>query len=374
MPSPEVLNFAEILAMITGENPAGTDLRADTSPMSDFQKIREARKSARAAERLLEVPPESEEERNRIAPPDWGSVLELGKRILASKSKDLEITAYLIEALVRLRRFPGLRDGYRLARGLVEDYWDGLHPSPEDSDTEMRFKLLFDLSGIGATGVLAVPIRKIPLTAETTAGCFSPVHYYQARSLGQIADANLRKKKIDEGAVTLEMIQKAVAETPASFYADLVADIAGSREEFRRFCEGVGERSGYVPPAADLEGVLDSYLDIVKELARDKLPRTSPPKPSEPVAATDPPQGPAATPVVDPSLIKDRNDALDRVLKVAAYFREHEPQSIIPYALEQIVQWSKLSLPELLAELIPEDGPRKNLFKQVGIKTPEAKK
>jgi type VI secretion system protein ImpA len=371
MPSREVLDFAEVLATIPGENPTGADLRADPSPMSDFQKIREARKAARAAERLQDVPPDSEEERKRIAPPDWGSVLDLGTRILASKSKDLEITAYLIEALVRLRRFPGLRDGYQLARRLVEDHWDGLYPPPEDSDTEMRFKLLFDLSGLGSTGVLAVPIRKIPLTAETTAGCFNAAHYYQARSLSQVTDANLRKKKIDEGAVTLDMIQKAVAETPASFYADLVADIAGSREEFRRFCEAMGERSGYAPPSSDLDGVLDSYLQIVNDLARDKVPKVVP-TPSEPVPANGPPQG--QPPVVDPSIIKDRADAMDRVLKVAAYFREHEPQSIIPYALEQVVQWSRLSLPELLTELIPDEAPRKNLYKQVGIRPPETKK
>ena len=60
--------------------------------------------------------------------------------------------------------------------------------------------------------------------------------------------------------------------------------------------------------------------------------------------------------------------------KIADYFREHEPQSIIPYALEQVANWGKMSLPELLSELIPEEGPRKNVFKQVGIKPPETKK
>jgi hypothetical protein len=33
-----------------------------------------------------------------------------------------------------------------------------------------------------------------------------------------------------------------------------------------------------------------------------------------------------------------------------------------------------MSLPELLSELIPEEAPRKNVFKQVGIKLPETKK
>ena len=46
----------------------------------------------------------------------------------------------------------------------------------------------------------------------------------------------------------------------------------------------------------------------------------------------------------------------------------------MPYALEQVVHWGKLSLPELLSELIADEGPRKNVFKQVGIKPPEPQK
>ena len=33
-----------------------------------------------------------------------------------------------------------------------------------------------------------------------------------------------------------------------------------------------------------------------------------------------------------------------------------------------------MALPELMTELISEEGPRKNFFKQIGIKAPEAKK
>jgi len=47
---------------------------------------------------------------------------------------------------------------------------------------------------------------------------------------------------------------------------------------------------------------------------------------------------------------------------------------VIPYALEQVVNWGKMSLPDLLAELIPDEGPRKSVFKQVGIRPPETKK
>ena len=53
----------------------------------------------------------------------------------------------------------------------------------------------------------------------------------------------------------------------------------------------------------------------------------------------------AAPQVVNPAVIKDRNDAFERLKKIADYFREHEPQSIIPYALEQVAIWGRMSCP-----------------------------
>jgi type VI secretion system protein ImpA len=59
------------------------------------------------------------------------------------------------------------------------------------------------------------------------------------------------------------------------------------------------------------------------------------------------------------------------LLQVAEYFRRNEPHTPVSYALEQVVRWGKMSLPDLLLELIPEDSPRSNLYRLVGIKPPE---
>src|SRR5262249_58644154 len=69
--------------------------------------------------------------------------------------------------------------------------------------------------------------------------------------------------------------------------------------------------------------------------------------------------------------LRTRDDAFRRLLEVADFFRRTEPQSVVPHALEQVVRWGRMSLPELLVELIPEEAPRKGLFKQVGIRPPE---
>jgi type VI secretion system protein ImpA len=368
MPSSEILDFAKLLAPIPGDNPTGVDLRADSSPVSDYYVIRDARKAASDAERRIDKGDEN------VEPPVWHPVLERATRVLAEKTKDLEVTAYLIESLARLKGFPGIRDGYRLARELVERFWNGLYPVSDGGEVQERFSHILYLNGIEGPGTLIVPVRKIALTAATSAGTFNLTHHQQARSLAQIADAKLRQKRIDEGAITFETIQKAVAETPAKFYTELVEDIAGADEEFRRFCVSLSERAGFDAPSSDLVGVLEAYLDVVKDLARDKLQKPQAAAPIPASGSAQPGSETEAPPAANAAVIRNRDDALDRLRKVADYFREHEPQSIIPYALEQVATWGKMSLPELLSELIPEEGPRKNVFKQVGIKPTEAKK
>lgn len=369
MASPEVLDIAALLAPIPGEKPAGLDLRADSTSGSDYYAVRDARKAASDSERRIDKGDETAE------PPDWKPVLEGARKAIAQKSKDLEIAAYLTEALVRLKGFGGIRDGYRLARGLVEQFWDGLYPSAADGEVTDRFSHILHLNGIEAPGTLIVPVRKIPMTEATSEGTFNLTHLQQARSLEQIKDAKVRQKRIEEGAITLETIQKAVAETPAIFYKDLVEDMDQAAQEFRRFCGALAEKSGFDPPSSDILGVIDSYRDTIKDLARDKLARAPAPavtaaaEPGQPAAAAT-----AAAPPADPGAIRDRDDALERLRKIADYFREHEPQSVIPYALEQVVNWGKMSLPDLLAELIPDEGPRRSVFKQVGIRPPETKK
>ncbi len=297
MPSPEVLDFAKLLAPIPGDKPAGIDLRTDTSPVSDYYAIRDARKAASETERRIEKGDDPGEA------PDWRPVLDRATTVLSAKTKDLEITAYLIESLVRLKGFPGLRDGFRLARELVERFWDGLYPAAKDDETIAdRFSHILYLSGIDAPGTLIVPVRKIAMTASPSSGPFNLTHHQLAQSLNQISDPKTRAKRIEDGAITLDTIQKAVAETPAKFYAERVEDLAQCEDEFRRFCKALFEKSAYDPPSSDLLAVLESYREVVKDLARDKLAKAAPPPAAPGVHEAKKEGGPPEK--VDPAVIR----------------------------------------------------------------------
>src|SRR6266581_2696875 len=102
--------------------PHGSDLRGDLGQQSLYFRVKDARTAARASERAAEAAGES-----IAVPAEWRTVLAHGQTALAQHSKDIEIAAWMIEALVRLEGFAGLAFGFGLAQGLIERYWPDLH-------------------------------------------------------------------------------------------------------------------------------------------------------------------------------------------------------------------------------------------------------
>src|SRR4029077_19184295 len=125
----------------------GSDLRQDFAPDSIYFRLRDARAAARDAERQAET--EGGEE---SLPALWRPVATLAISALKSNSKDLEVATWLTEALVRTAGLRGLMAGAAVIGGLVENFWDGLFPMPDDTGMETRLAAVAGLSGQGADG------------------------------------------------------------------------------------------------------------------------------------------------------------------------------------------------------------------------------
>src|SRR5450830_785430 len=84
MGSPDVLDFARLVAPIPGENPAGRPLRTDFSPTSLYQAIKGSRSAARAGERnaAWSDEPDAESTDHRT---HWKRLLELAPKAIAEE-------------------------------------------------------------------------------------------------------------------------------------------------------------------------------------------------------------------------------------------------------------------------------------------------
>src|SRR5713226_1760120 len=106
--APQVIDVEALLTAIPGDQPAGESLQYSGL----FDEIREARRSDdNLAQGDWEREPKT---------PEWPKVIELSTEALATKTKDLQIAAWLVEAIVELYGFAGLHDGLKLIRGLHE--------------------------------------------------------------------------------------------------------------------------------------------------------------------------------------------------------------------------------------------------------------
>ena len=370
MPSPDTLDFAKLLAPIPGDKAVGPDLRATSGPSSPYYQVKDARSAARAAER------QAESGATDGPVPDWKAVVAAGTKALATGAKDLEIAAYLIEGLARVNGYAGMRDGFKLTRQLVEAFWDDLYPVPDEEGVLTKVAPIAGLNGDDSEGTLLAPIRMVPLTASDTHGRLTYANYLQALATSKILDPKVKEKKIDAGAMTFEKFKAAMTETPNAWVKTLHDDLTQCLAEFDLMGKAFDAKCGAdAPPTSAIVALLTVVLDAVKDVARDKLAITQQvaPEDEKPTADGKPAakEDGDATPGEKLPVIRNREDALNAVLKLADYFRRIEPHSMVPATLEQAVRWGRMPLTDLLTELIGDDDTRKALFKQVGIRGAE---
>src|SRR5262245_59642947 len=129
MPSPPILNIETLLAPIAGANPAGESL-----PFEIRKKLDDGRKEINPKQ----FDPDDPRRPEQPQAADWPGIEQVAQDALAQTSKDLLVAARLTEALVKNHGFAGLRDAFRLLRGLVQQCWDRLYPVIEDGDVEPR--------------------------------------------------------------------------------------------------------------------------------------------------------------------------------------------------------------------------------------------
>ncbi len=369
MSTPAILNFEDILKPIEGENPVGGDLRADSSPRSTYYAIRDARNQARTAERQAQMNGESPQTAG-----NWSPLVTAIPQVLSGTSKDLEFAAYLIEALARTNGFAGLRDGFHVARELVNLYGDQIYPQPDEDGLETRLSPLTGLNGADGEGTLIGPIRNIPLT-DHAVGDFSTASYEQALDLER-ASPETRQNRISQGAVALATIQAAIAQTSAAYVAQLWQDLEECIDEYNQYVRVLDDKYGHdAPPSSNIQNALTRCREVIKALAPEKIPSAqteAAADPAQPVAAATggKPQAAAASGGAAPGTIgpiQTRDDAFRQLQQIALYFKQTEPHTPITYAIEQVVRWGKMPLPELLRELIPDPSSVQQMFRLVGI-------
>lgn len=348
----------DLLNPIPGPNPAGVNLRYD--PLYD--KIKEALREDDDA-------PQGAWERVRKTA-DLPLTIKLCSDALATKSKDLQIAAWLTEALVRREGFAPLPACLRLLKGLVEQFWEGLYPELEDGDADLRAGPLDSLSA-----KLSKQLKLAPITKK-----YSWMLYKESRQVGpedpNASDAAKQKRQalIKEGRITAEEFNQDAAATPATVYLKLYADFTDDLTILAELSELCDEKFGDASPSfIKLREVLEELQTTVRVVAKELgISVDAPVAAPEPEPEPEPVAAPAAAPVIVQPVVQapaatatvaaaaaaaparalepaapsaapaSPADAHQRVFQVAAYLRQQDSYDIAPFLLVRSVRWAEL--------------------------------
>lgn len=340
--------------------------------------MKSARKSARSLERQLPaVDPNDRSKTEEEIRKNWRIILQSGQAVLEDESKDLEVAAWLIEALVRDRGFPGLRDGVRLATGLIEQYWDEMYPSrDEEVGYLFRVAALRALNGEDTVGTLIAPIQKAPLIAASEDKTFSYSDFQFARQIEQIEDPERRARQIERGVLTIEQLEQVATQAGEQALAEQLQHVRACLKEVDRLddllqkkCE---ESSGSQPLNLQFGQIRETLRDCEQSILRFYSEPTPVEEGSmdgdlEAGNESGSVSGNAAPAMAAPSETMTRDQAFQVLLRIADFFRRTEPHSPIPYALEQVVRWGRMPAPKLWTELIGDETEREKIFRLLGM-------
>lgn len=336
----------DLLNPIPGDNPSGVYLRHDTKLLI-YDQIKEARRQD-----------------DELAQGDWQHErklanfpleAKLAQESLATRSKDLQLAAWLAEALLQTEGFGGLLQGLTLCTGLIQNFWDTVYPPIEDGDLELRAG---PLEFLGTA--LEIPLKTRPLTK---AG-YDWFKYKESRAVGyedQVKsdkERKARQQKIDEEKkLAPEVFDKSFGETAKAFYAQAEKDLDGCLAALKTLDALCDEKFGNSGPSL---GKLKSSLEEVRHTVHALLEkkRETEPDPVEVTASADAGAGAvagsagvggsaASLPGITISVLTsseppERREAIATVARVAALLRQQDPHNPAPYLMMRGLRWGEL--------------------------------
>ena len=339
-----------LLAPIAPDQPCGEDL--SFSP--EFDRIGEMRRA--------DDPTLAQGEWVRdIKLADFEGVKRLCGELLATRSKDLRLAAWMTDAMARTDGFSGMAQGLTVCARLSERFWADLHPQPDEDGFEQR---------VGNLVWLTQQLVGVAQTQPLIAGR-APQSAYSRRAIEAVRSRRDADHERAPGPSEDELTQ-ALNQTPA--------------EALLTALDGCGAA---LLALADLQAVVDGELAAdgpnfatAREALQDTqrlLSRFSKERGLLPAGAAAVPTGDTTDPgrpalPAHPTFSghpESRAQALAQLRSVAAFFRRTEPHSPVAYLADKAAQWGELPLHEWLRRVMKDQGALSHIEELLGIEAPE---
>jgi type VI secretion system protein ImpA len=363
----------------------GINLREDSAGREVWSAIRDLRDEARRIERRAD---DGDQDASwDAAVPLWQKIADRSREVLAAKSRDLGIAATFIEALARLDGFQGLADGFTVTQILVDRAWSDLFPIPDPEDgpadeamiAEERAMPILRLVGLEGEGLLAASIMRIPLVESRDGDQFGLAHWRSSRELKGIDDAEKITMAVSRGGTAPEKFDAAAGNTPRDKTQQIFVSLRAARVAWDTLADSIDNASEgrVIVPTIPLRELFDECESAMRTFAADAtdevLRRER--EALEPDMAdveegsdtgSETERSASGKGVASRPLTRD--DMLMQLERVAEYFEQHDPHSLLGAQIRNIVRMARLSRSEYYRELIGDESALESLKRLAGLR------
>ncbi len=283
-------------------------------------------------------------------PADWPRIQELAQSLL-SRTRDLRLAMWWGRAGVNLLGFAALPSALALMYGLLDRFWDALHPLPDVDDADSLARLSV-IGGLDKLDSLLGDVRNAKLLSDPR---FATL---KARDV-EIAMGKLAARA-DESARTQGQVTGMLSEVPdaaAALGAQARAVVASLREIQSLMSDRF--RADLVVDLATMRGIASSVVAVVPEIAQTEVASEATSDQKVEVTA-EPASRRGGVFSVD-----TRADALRAIELVCAYLERNEPTNPAQFLLHRAARVIDKNFLQLVKELAPDS--MKDVAKIMGI-------
>ena len=331
-----------------------------------FFRLKDLRSEARAAERDAVSAPDSETPVIQAGLRQWTELAELAEAALQAHAKDLEIACWLCEAWVRLDGFAGLNHGLELLLKLVELYWDaGLQPAEDEDGPAARAAAVGALLGFEGVAALLQPIRLLPLSDHAPEVALWTVETAFAPLQGG-EDAVARERMQARRTEQVEQVRQAILRASDAFLRAVHGQAGAAAGRVEALSAALDARAAMGRFGSQVVQPLRAIATLIEDQAGGRLADAQ--ALGEEASGPDGVEGAAPSAGPASGRIASRAEAYDAILRIADFFAETEPQSLVARSLREVVRRGRMPLEDLLSELIPDAAERTLFLQRAGVK------
>jgi len=357
--SPFPYPLEKLLRPVSAESPAGDFLRYEGT----YDRIREA---ARSDDPTLT----QGVWKTALKKAEWREVERLCLEAIETRTKDLQIAAWLTEAWVNLYQFAGLREGLRLMTSLTDKFWETAYPPLEDGDFEYRFSPFVWLNE-----KLTTSLRLLPLAAPVGEEGAVPHSWADRETAHRPQSANRDK---NAAAATRESIQRGETLTPDAYFERLAEDVRSAQRACRDLNATLDARGRAAAPSlSQLNNLLEEIGVYLRTLLVERGVGGVEKQSDRPSVAAPPEDAPAGDamltppemtePARIPGTIRTREDAYRQLAEAADFLARIEPHSPTPYLVRRAVAWGGKKFEDLIPELVQNNQEIEEIFQLLRI-------